>query len=1520
MDRTRGKSGGVVQWRLLVLLASCGLICSILAAAEPDWWAPFTHPSPPQVLNPKAVATVGQLKNVAATAMQKMVENGYGPGADISALVAGWRSNPISSDHAALSLGQLKAVGKKFYDRRAELGLAVSGHYPWNSSGNNRAVVTIGELKQVFAFDLPVINATLSIQSGSPQTVVIGQAAAAALVVKAVNAQGGAALPNWPVTFSVDAGQISMDQTNWSSTPITTTTGTDGQAHVYYLAGSVAQNASVIATLGIPGARVTFSIATVLPFDVTPLSSLNGHGAAGSLQELQIRVTDHVSGAPLAAKAVHYQISSGSGASLLDDNLNHPGAGAGQDCATDLNGCSWVYLQLPLADGETVQMTATVPGMSGNGIVFARTVSTTASPVLAMISGDGQFAQPGTSLAQSLQVQYRDATGSPVAGAPVSFVSSGDGVLSASTVNTDDSGMASVNFQVSSTGGITSVVGVSSSYIADTSGTQFHASSYPNNSLITLSGDQQGGLPGTLLALPVQVQLTPGLGQSLSGNAVVFSLVLPAGVTPPAGLSSGRLGASADSLASGPFTAYTDANGNAQVVAELPMLLGATVTIQAVYQSLTASATAYTGTIAPSISIQSGDLQSGAASSVLPSPLVVLVLDGLGTPIPSRTVTFSNDSGTLLNSSGTVTNQATTDANGLATIWYRMPATLANDINVTASIALDAGGTASTSFRLEPVEQGPLNIAIGSSGNNLTGNPGDVLTLNASVWRGITGWRSAIGVPVTFSVTAGDAWLAGGDATVEDYTKSANVNADSGANAQISVRLPWDYGVSSTISAEVEGGAHVEFTVSTASLGSSNTSALGSQVRLGRIKPSKNLAWEQVQYGPTGLTASGSAVAVVDDMVIVGGPDGIQALQRSFSSSTLSWSWAAVPSRLSLSTPSTGGEVMSYDPGTGLLAFAKRSSTGSTWPVGTLQLQLESGQWNLKHTTSTLDVSLGASYWSGSLDSLTSWSGGVLVSFRNPLSAFAEFGFADYALRSSEWADSMTNSTVSCPYVDFLGWKGRSSLASFGPLVSSGIPLPSDQSTAVYDGQHQADTTQLLADGSVVNEAPVDPVGDSPGAAVAVSAHYLAVGSVPNGNPIVTNSSTVPGDRSCTVLVYAREHDSWQFLQDITILDASENFSGGELSLAFEDDRLVVAAYAGNRWLSNVGVGSARLGTVDSAPTTPSAGTVLEHFKVVSFTPDQDGLFALENTFMDDQSHTSTASSTRPSSLYYRDFSLATDHGLIAVGFPTKTTSGQVQIFSELPAALDANTAVDTEVATIDASQCFPGSPAGYQLVADNSAFKVVNIGGDHWSVQVNSSPLTATAGAQLAISVQSNGSANAPAFLARKVWRYKVNASDLAAPANLVAVKTTSGGTTTVNLSCTDQSQGETQFVFYSRTDTATDWTSGTITVASTTSQQTGATISATTTVSGSPLWIDYQVRAAQGTSGAPSGLSPPSQTVRIYLSSPDGTVAATDTDGDGVPDSVEIAEGTDPNDPNSSTWNPLSAFVLLIQTPLKH
>ena len=153
------------------MLAAIGFFASSRTQAEPAWW------SIPQnghkvfasgVVNDQnwAPANAGQLKNIATQAKnhfnRELGIKGYGAGPEIEVLCASFVGSV--GDYAPVNVGQLKNVAKPFYDRLAQIhynystglpGVPVS-LYPWdlNSIGENHAPANLGQLKNLFSFDL----------------------------------------------------------------------------------------------------------------------------------------------------------------------------------------------------------------------------------------------------------------------------------------------------------------------------------------------------------------------------------------------------------------------------------------------------------------------------------------------------------------------------------------------------------------------------------------------------------------------------------------------------------------------------------------------------------------------------------------------------------------------------------------------------------------------------------------------------------------------------------------------------------------------------------------------------------------------------------------------------------------------------------------------------------------------------------------------------------------------------------------------------------------------------------------------------------------------------------------------------------------------------------------------------------------------------------------------------------------------------------------------------------------------
>ena len=323
-----------------------------------------------------------------------------------------------------------------------------------------------------------------------------------------------------------------------------------------------------------------------------------------------------------------------------------------------------------------------------------------------VLEGDGQSGRVGSVLAESLVVYVTDTRDRPVASAEVVFDFTEEGTggaASPATTTTDADGRAAASLVLGTrvgqiTGNASVPVPAGVTPVAAT----FTATALSDdaNGITLVSGNDQVGIVGSTLELPLVVQVTDGFGNPIQGVTIEWSAAGGGTVSE--------------------VTTVTGPDGQASV----GRTLGATAGQQTTLATATGLAgspvtfihTAIAGTATGVVKI-SGDGQSGTPGAVLPQPLVVQVLDATGNPIPNRAVTWVIGDG-----GGSVTPETSnTDAQGNASTQLTLgPGVGSNTVNAVVSGVGTATFTATATAGLpsastSTVSASPTSVTVGGS-------------------------------------------------------------------------------------------------------------------------------------------------------------------------------------------------------------------------------------------------------------------------------------------------------------------------------------------------------------------------------------------------------------------------------------------------------------------------------------------------------------------------------------------------------------------------------------------------------------------------------------------------------------------------------------------------------------------------------------------------------------------------------------------------------------------------------------
>jgi hypothetical protein len=330
--------------------------------------------------------------------------------------------------------------------------------------------------------------------------------------------------------------------------------------------------------------------------------------------------------------------SAGAGSGSLSTGLD----------TTDTDGNSSVVWRLGTTLGvQTAD--ARVEGIQGSPVSF----TATSLAGLELIAGDSQVGEVGTALPELLVVRARAETGEALSGVPVSWaIESGGGGLSAGLDTSDVDGLSSVRWTLGSTVGAQSASASAGQGTGQSVTFSASGSSSAASTLSLQSGDGQTATVGSALSAPLVVRVSDGSGGGLPGVSVAWTVVTGGG-----SLSAPVTQTDASGLASVDWTLGSTA-GTQTAVATVSGLAGSPVTFTATATSAGAA----------SLSLVSGNGQSSTVGTAVAQPLVVVVRDGGGSPVPGTPVTWEVTDGGGTLSGGVVV----TDGSGRSSVTWTL--------------------------------------------------------------------------------------------------------------------------------------------------------------------------------------------------------------------------------------------------------------------------------------------------------------------------------------------------------------------------------------------------------------------------------------------------------------------------------------------------------------------------------------------------------------------------------------------------------------------------------------------------------------------------------------------------------------------------------------------------------------------------------------------------------------------------------------------------------------------------------
>ena len=483
----------------------------------------------------------------------------------------------------------------------ARLGSRASGSYTVTASAGNASVnVTVTVNTPPPPPPVPLVQVVSHPGSGSP-----GDTLTFTVNVR----KGGSPVSGETVRFGISPANGTV-----SLSPTSTTTDSNGDASTTLTLGSRASGSyRVSARVDDQYLAVYASVETSTP--PPPLRTL-----VLSMDQLAPQPGDTVTftaevtqgGSGVSGQTVTFDVNPDNGTASLNPT----------SVTTDSNGQAQTMLALGGSASGSYTVTASVGAKSVSKIIEVMEVEVSEPqqqqpppPIptaLAIALDDNQSGRPGETLLNPFVVEVRDQNGNPQEGVTVNFaVSAGGGALSDTNVGTDANGLAQSTLTLGGAPGLNTVE-VSIEGIAETA--TFNAAAsllLPTSTAFSIiSGDNQSGLTGEVLANPFVVEVRDQYDAPLEGVTIVFAV------------SAGGGSLSDTSV-------NTDANGLAQSTLTLggaPGLNTVEVSVEGIAETLTFNAIA---------ELLEFDLSLPSGLSLIHVPLKVRTVDGEAQTIES---------------------------------------------------------------------------------------------------------------------------------------------------------------------------------------------------------------------------------------------------------------------------------------------------------------------------------------------------------------------------------------------------------------------------------------------------------------------------------------------------------------------------------------------------------------------------------------------------------------------------------------------------------------------------------------------------------------------------------------------------------------------------------------------------------------------------------------------------------------------------------------------------------------------